>query len=110
MTYCDFLFEKFAGSMTREKMSKYWKYLYMVNIAAFVVWGVFTATQVFSSQTCKDTSKNVYRLSFLLSCIFFVFGGFLILGGCAGFLDYCLASRFRIVLIKQKDEDEDDDE
>ncbi len=72
MTYFDFLFEKFAGVKTRDRLKPYFRFIYVINILAFVVWGIFTLVQVFSSKQCKDTAKDVYRLSFLLSCVFLV--------------------------------------
>eukprot|EP00298_Acanthocystis_sp_HF-20_P029657 c8567_g1_i1.p1 GENE.c8567_g1_i1~~c8567_g1_i1.p1 ORF type:complete len:361 (-),score=133.28 c8567_g1_i1:130-1212(-) len=107
MTYCNFLFEKFAGIVTREKLKTYWKYLYGINITAFVIWGVFTADRVFESDTCKDSSKNVYRLAFLLSCVFFVLAGFLFLGLCAGIADFLCSGRLRFVVVVETGDEEE---
>jgi hypothetical protein len=110
MTYFDFLFEKFAGIKTREKLKPYFRYLYVVNIVAYVIWGIFTIVQVFASKTCKDTAKDVFRLSFLLSCVFLVFCGILALGLCAGILDFLCSGRLRFVVVVESGPDAEDDE
>jgi len=99
MAYCDYLYEKFAGVKTRTKLKTQFRFLWVVNILVYLVWGIETAIEVFESETCKETAKDTYRLAFLLSCIFFVFCGFLLLGICAGILDFLCSGRLRFVVV-----------
>eukprot|EP00299_Pterocystis_sp_00344_P008142 c296_g1_i1.p1 GENE.c296_g1_i1~~c296_g1_i1.p1 ORF type:complete len:376 (-),score=97.69 c296_g1_i1:106-1185(-) len=110
MAYFDFLFEKFAGVKTREKLSPYFRYVWAINVLAYIIWGIYTAVEVFSSSSCEKTAKNTYRLSFLLSCVFFVFGGFMGLGLCAGVLDFLCSGRLRFVVVVETGPNEEDEE
>jgi hypothetical protein len=109
MAYCDFLYEKFAGVKTRLKMKKFFRFVWAINIIAYIIWGIETATLVIPPTSCKDTAKDVYRLSFLLSCIFFVFCGFLLLGLCAGLLDFLCSGRLRFVVVVETGPPEEDE-
>lgn len=110
MSYFDFLYEKFAGVKTRERMQSYFRYLWGMNIFAYIIWGIYTCVEVFSTSTCKETAKDVYRLSFLLSCVFFIFCGFLCLGMCAGILDFLCSGRLRFVVVVETGPEEEDEE
>lgn len=107
MTYLDFLFEKFAGIKTREKLKPHFRFLWGINILAYVIWGIYTCDKVFTADTCKDTAKDVFRLSFLLSCVFLVFCGFLVLGILAGILDFLCSGRLRFVVVIETGDDEE---
>jgi dolichol kinase len=110
VSYLDFLFEKFAGEKTREKLRPYFRFTWIINGVAYAIWGIYTAANVFSSHTCKDTAKDVYRLSFLLSCVFLVFCGFGVLGGCAGVLDFLCSGRLRFVVVVETGPNDEEEE
>jgi len=110
MAYCDFLYEKFAGVKTRQRLKKQFRFLWAINIIAYLIWGIETASEVIPPTSCKDTAKDVYRLSFLLSCIFFVFCGFLFLGLCAGLLDFLCSGRLRFVVVVETGPQEEEED
>jgi len=110
MTYCNFLFEKFAGVQTRQMISGHMRFLWIINIVAYIAWGIFTSVSVLQADTCKDTAKDVYRLSFLLSCVFLVFCAVLALGLCAGILDFLCSGRVRFVVVVETGDKEDEDD
>jgi len=109
MTYFDFLFEKFAGMKTREKVKPTFRFVLVGNVIAYIIWGIITISQVFSSVTCKNTSKDVYRLSYLLSMLFLVLVGILALGLCFGILDFLCSGRLRFVVVVESGDDEEAD-
>jgi len=110
MAYCDFLYEKFAGVKTRQKLKTQFRFLWAINIIAYLIWGIETCTEVMPPTSCKKTSPDVYRLSFLLSCIFLVFCGFLLLGLLAGLLDFLCSGRLRFVVVVETGPPEDHDD
>jgi len=107
--YMDFLYEKFAGAKTRVKLKGLglFRAVWALNIIAYIIWGLTTVQSVFPATSCKETAKDVFRLSFLLSCIFFVVCGFLLLGLCAGLLDFLCSGRLRFVVVVETGEEEE---
>eukprot|EP00301_Raphidiophrys_heterophryoidea_P018772 c3772_g1_i1.p1 GENE.c3772_g1_i1~~c3772_g1_i1.p1 ORF type:complete len:361 (-),score=98.59 c3772_g1_i1:277-1359(-) len=99
LAYADFLFEKFAAQHTRLGLKPYMPYMWMVNIAAWYIWGLVHSIQTFGSSTCKATSRDVYKLSVVLTGLYLMSCGLVVLLVMFIGFDYLWSGRVRFVVV-----------
>jgi len=97
--FSDFLFEKFAAERTRRGLKRYMPYVWIINIVAWLVWGAVHTAQTLGTSSCKHTSKDVYKVSMVLSVLYLLSCGLLLFLVVLIGADYLWSGRVRVVVV-----------
>jgi len=111
--YFDFLFEKFAKIETQTRLRQFMPVLWGLNIVLTIVWGAYGAHEMSKAETCRVTSKDIYRISWLFVLGFYVVCALVALAFLLAALDYLCNGHLRVVVLvdpgTRRSEDDDDD-
>lgn len=114
ITYMHFMWELFAGKLTRQKMeAQKFKFLFIAALGYFA-WGFIGFKWVHTSETCPEDGNAVetYRISYLLTLMVLCLAILGALAALLGILDFLCSGKMRFVVIistGNEDEEEDDD-
>eukprot|EP00301_Raphidiophrys_heterophryoidea_P024506 c7982_g1_i2.p1 GENE.c7982_g1_i2~~c7982_g1_i2.p1 ORF type:complete len:368 (-),score=54.74 c7982_g1_i2:68-1171(-) len=101
LVYFHFLYEKFAGVKTRQRLQGSLKYLRALTGAGFLAWAVTTVVSVLTSKTCKEKCHNVYRMSLILAFAMILACGLAVGGACLAGVAYLFSGKLRFVIVME---------